>query len=99
MMMNWNILVFKEAAKIKEKKSILNTGLKVSKELQLFTTVTIIYQSIYVNTNCSLLLYEHSQKLIGVLRHFNPLALVAHVAHDKVTQNINTGNCGGKIKL
>ena len=33
---NWNILPFKEAIKIKEKKSILNTGLKASKELQLF---------------------------------------------------------------
>ena len=33
---NWNILLFKEAIKIKEKKPILNTGLKVSKELQLF---------------------------------------------------------------
>ena len=42
---------------------------------------------------------EHSQKLIGVLWHFNPLALVAsYVAHDKVTQIINAGNCGGKIK-
>ena len=43
---------------------------------------------------------KHSQKLIGVLWHFNPLALVAsYVAHDNFTQNINTGNCGGKIKL
>ena len=33
---NWNILLFKEAIKIKEKKLILNTGLKASKELQLF---------------------------------------------------------------
>ena len=33
---NWNILLFKEAIKIKENKPILNTGLKVSKELQLF---------------------------------------------------------------
>ena len=33
---NWNILLFKEAIKIKEKKPILNTGLKASKELQLF---------------------------------------------------------------
>ena len=33
---NWNILRFKEAIKIKEKKLILNTGLKASKELQLF---------------------------------------------------------------
>ena len=32
---NWNILLFKEAIKIKENKPILNTGLKVSKELQL----------------------------------------------------------------
>ena len=32
---NWNILLFK-AIKIKEKKPILNTGLKASKELQLF---------------------------------------------------------------
>ena len=43
---------------------------------------------------------EHSQKLIGVLWHFTLLTLAAsYVAHDKVTQNINTGNCGGKIKL
>ena len=33
---NWNILLFKEAIKMKEKKLILNTGLKASKELQLF---------------------------------------------------------------
>ena len=33
---NWNILLFKEAIQIKEKKPILNTGLKASKELQLF---------------------------------------------------------------
>ena len=33
---NWNILLFKEAIKTKEKKPILNTGLKASKELQLF---------------------------------------------------------------
>ena len=33
---NWNILLFKKAIKIKEKKLILNTGLKASKELQLF---------------------------------------------------------------
>ena len=33
---NWNILLFKEAIKVKEKKPILNTGLKTSKELQLF---------------------------------------------------------------
>ena len=33
---NWNILLFKEAIQIKEKKTILNTGLKASKELQLF---------------------------------------------------------------
>ena len=32
---NWNILLFK-AIKIKEKKPILNTGLKASKELELF---------------------------------------------------------------
>ena len=32
---NYSILLFKEAIKIKEKKLILNTGLKVSKELQL----------------------------------------------------------------
>ena len=44
--------------------------------------------------------FGHSQKLIGVLWHFNPFALVAsYVAHDKVTQNINIGNSGGKIKL
>ena len=33
---NWNILLFKEAIKIKEEKPILNTGFKTSKELQLF---------------------------------------------------------------
>ena len=33
---NWHILLFKETIKIKEKKPILNTGLKASKELQLF---------------------------------------------------------------
>ena len=33
---NWNILLFKEAIKIKEIKPTLNTNLKVSKELQLF---------------------------------------------------------------
>ena len=33
---NWNILLFKETMKIKEKKPIFNTGLKAFKELQLF---------------------------------------------------------------
>ena len=33
---NFNILLFKEAMKIHERKSTLNTGLKASKELQLF---------------------------------------------------------------
>ena len=33
---NWNILLFKEAIKMKEIKPTLNTGLKASKELQLF---------------------------------------------------------------
>ena len=33
---NWNILLFKEAIKIKEKKPIFYTGLEASKELQLF---------------------------------------------------------------
>ena len=33
---NWNILLFKEALKLKELKPILNSGLKASKELQLF---------------------------------------------------------------
>ena len=33
---NWNILLLKEAIKVKEKKPILNTGLKVPKEFQLF---------------------------------------------------------------
>ena len=32
----WNILLFKEALKLKELKAILNSGLKASKELQLF---------------------------------------------------------------
>ena len=34
---NWNILLFEEATKIKEK-TTLNAGLEVSKELQLFST-------------------------------------------------------------
>ena len=33
---NWNILLFKEALKIKELNPILNSGLKASKEFQLF---------------------------------------------------------------
>ena len=33
---NWNIILFKEALKIKELNPILNSGLKASKELQLF---------------------------------------------------------------
>ena len=33
---NWNILLFKEALKIKELDPILNSGLKAFKELQLF---------------------------------------------------------------
>ena len=33
---NWNILLFKEAIKDKEKKLILSNALKVSKEVQLF---------------------------------------------------------------
>ena len=33
---NWNVLLFKEAIKIKEIKPTLNTGLEASKELQLF---------------------------------------------------------------
>ena len=33
---NGNVLLFKEGIKIKEIKSTLNTGLKASKELQLF---------------------------------------------------------------
>ena len=33
---NFNILLFKEALKISEKKPTLNTGLKASRELQLF---------------------------------------------------------------
>ena len=33
---NFNILLFKQALKINERKPILNTGLKASKELQLF---------------------------------------------------------------
>ena len=33
---NWNILLFKEAQKIKESNSIFNSELKASKELQLF---------------------------------------------------------------
>ena len=33
---NWNVLLYKEALKIKELKPILNNGLKASKELDLF---------------------------------------------------------------
>ena len=33
---NWNILLYKEAIKIKELKPLLNIGLKASKELDLF---------------------------------------------------------------
>ena len=33
---NWNVLLIKEAIKIKEIKPTLNSGLKASKELQLF---------------------------------------------------------------
>ena len=33
---NWNVLLLKEAIKIKEIKPTLNTGLKASKELKLF---------------------------------------------------------------
>ena len=33
---NWKVLLFKETIKIKETKPTLNTGLKASKELQLF---------------------------------------------------------------
>ena len=33
---NWNVLLFKEAIKIKKIKPTLNTGLKASNELQLF---------------------------------------------------------------
>ena len=33
---NWNVLLCKEAIKIKELKPLLNIGLKVSKELDLF---------------------------------------------------------------
>ena len=33
---NWNVLLYKEAIKIKELKPLLNIGLKASKELDLF---------------------------------------------------------------
>ena len=33
---NWNILLFKDVLKIKELNPILNSGLKATKELQLF---------------------------------------------------------------
>ena len=33
---NWNLLLYKEALHIKRRKSILNNGLKASRELQLF---------------------------------------------------------------
>ena len=35
---NWNIIFLKKAVKMKEKKPILNTGLKASKKLQLYGT-------------------------------------------------------------
>ena len=35
---NWNILFLKKAVKMKEKKPILNTGLKASKKLQRYGT-------------------------------------------------------------
>ena len=43
---NWNILLCKEAIKIKDKKPILNTGLKASKELQPFWTDCVNHLSI-----------------------------------------------------
>ena len=43
---NWNVLLFKEVIKIKEKKPIFNTGLKTSKELQLFLTDCVNHLSI-----------------------------------------------------
>ena len=43
---NWHILLFKETIKIKKKKSILNTRLKASKELQQFLTDCVNYLSI-----------------------------------------------------
>ena len=33
---NWNVLLYKEAFHIKEKKPIINNGVKASRELQLF---------------------------------------------------------------
>ena len=33
---NWNLLLYKEALHIKRRKSILNNGLKASRDLQLF---------------------------------------------------------------
>ena len=33
---NWNVLLYKEAIRIKELKPLLNIGLKASKELNLF---------------------------------------------------------------
>ena len=35
---SWNIIFLKKAVKMKEKKPILNTGLKASKKLQLYGT-------------------------------------------------------------
>ena len=40
---NWNILLFKEALKIKELNPILNSGLKASKELQLFESMVPLH--------------------------------------------------------
>ena len=43
---NWNIFLFKEVIKIKEKKPILNTGLKAFKELQLLSAACVYHLSI-----------------------------------------------------
>ena len=53
---NGNILLFKWAIKMKEKKPILNTGLKASKELQLFWTDCINHLSISL---CKVLIVKY----------------------------------------
>ena len=40
---NWNLLLYKEALHIKIRKSILNNGLKASRDLQLFNYAHFIW--------------------------------------------------------
>ena len=52
---NWNMLLFKEAIKIKEIKPTLKTGFKASKELQLFRLryLPINYQLVSDKFHCT----------------------------------------------